>query len=94
MEELQALKGIGTPQEDQQSQLTWTLEAPRIWITKQRTNCWAQTSPFTCSRVQHGLHVGPEQLERGYPQSCCLSVRGMWSSGWAALSGLSGRRCV
>jgi hypothetical protein len=30
-------KGIGTPQEDQQSQLTCTLGAQRVWTTKQRT---------------------------------------------------------
>ena len=24
--------------------------------------------------MQLGLHVGPEQLERGYPKSCCLYV--------------------
>jgi hypothetical protein len=29
-EEFQALKGIGTPKEDQQSQLTWTLAALRV----------------------------------------------------------------
>jgi hypothetical protein len=28
---------IGIPQEDQQSQLTWTVGALRIWTTNQRT---------------------------------------------------------
>jgi len=32
--------------------------------------------------VQLGLHVGPEQLERGYPKSCYLSV------GYVLLAGL------
>jgi hypothetical protein len=32
-----ASKGIGTPQEDLQSQLTWTLEALRVCTINQRT---------------------------------------------------------
>ena len=40
--------------------------------------------------VQLGLHLGPEQLERGL-SSKLLPVHGICSYSWAALSGLSGR---
>ena len=32
--------------------------------------------------MQLGLHVGPEQLERGYPKSYCLDV------GYVVLAGM------
>jgi hypothetical protein len=40
--------------------------------------------------VQIGLHVGPQQLEWWLSQKV-LPARGICSSSWAALSGLSGR---
>jgi hypothetical protein len=40
--------------------------------------------------VQLGLHVGPEQLECGIYQKL-LSIHGICSSSWDALSGLNGR---
>ena len=41
-------------------------------------------SPHTyVSDVQLGLHVGPEQLKRGYSKSCCLSME------YVLLAGLS-----
>jgi hypothetical protein len=40
--------------------------------------------------VQLGLHVGPEQPEQGLSQKM-LPVCGIYSTSWAALSGLSGR---
>ena len=34
---ISAPKGIGTPQEDQHSQLTWTIGTIRVWTTNSRT---------------------------------------------------------
>jgi len=59
-EGLQAWKGIGTPQEDQQSQLTWALG--RISETEPPTkeHTWAGCRlPYTyVADVQLDLHVG------------------------------------
>jgi len=83
------LKGIGTAQENQQSQLTWTFGAPRNWTTNQITYMgWTHIA-----HMQHGLHVDPDQLEQGLFQKL-LSVCGICSSTSAALSGLSGRGCA
>jgi hypothetical protein len=38
--------------------------------------------------VQLGFHVGPDQLESGYPKSCCLSM------GYVLLAGLLFRASV
>ena len=59
---LQASKGIGTPQKDQQSQLTWTLVAEPP--TKEHTLAGPRP-PCTCvADMQLGLNVGPKQLEQ------------------------------
>jgi hypothetical protein len=82
---------IGTSQEDQKSQLAWTLwfsesEPP----TKEHTQARLR-SPHTCiADVQLGLHVSLELLERGLYQKL-LPVYGICFSSWAALSGLSRR---
>ena len=47
-------------------------------------------SKSKCRDVQRVLHVGLEHLEQGLSQKL-LPVHGIWSSSWAALSGLSGR---
>ena len=76
MEELRVLEGIGTPQKDKQNQLTWTLTALRDKTTKQSIHR-LYLAPPPCTYVpdvQLGLYMGPEQLEWGYPKSCCLSV--------------------
>jgi hypothetical protein len=83
-ERLRAPKGIGISQEDQQTQLTWTLGLSEIKPpTKEHTQAGPRPHCSHVADVQLSLHVGLEQLEGDcYPQSCCLS--------WAALSGLSG----
>ena len=96
-EGLQAPKEIGIPQEDNQSQLTWTLglsetEPP----TKEHTQAELRPLHTNVADVQLGLHVGPKQLEQGLSQKL-LPIRGICSSSsssWAALSGLSGRGYV
>jgi hypothetical protein len=67
-EELRTPKGIGTPQEDQQSQTKldpWGLpetEPP----TKEHTRAGlCMPPPPYVANVQLGLLVGPEQLRRG-----------------------------
>ena len=45
------------------------------------------------AEVQLGLYVGPKLLEQGLSQKL-LPVPGICFSGWAALSGLSGRGCT
>ena len=42
-------KGIRTPQEGQQNQLSWPLGALRVWTTNQRT-CTGQAFSFICSK--------------------------------------------
>ena len=82
-----ALKRIGTPEEDQQSQLTWILG---LSLNHQLKNIhWLGPMPprSYVADVQLGLHVGPEQLEWGLSKSCC-------SMCWAALSDHSGRASV
>lgn len=74
-------KGIETPQEDQQIQLTWTLGACRM-------NHQPETHSYV-AEVKLDLHVGPEQLERRLSQQ--LSVCGICSTSWTALFGFSGR---
>jgi hypothetical protein len=87
---LWALKGIGAPQEDQQSQLTWTLGALKSEPpTKEHTRAGPGPLCKYVADVQLGLHVGPEQLEQGLSQKL-LPVCGICSSSWAPLSGLSG----
>ena len=46
--------------------------------------------PTYVTDVQHGLPVGPEQVEKGLSKKL-LPVYGICSSSWAALSGLNGR---
>jgi hypothetical protein len=83
-----APKRLRTPQEDQESQLAWTLGG------SQRQNQQPKTIPRPpctyVTDVQLGLHVGPEQVEWGLSQKL-LSVSGIYSSSWAALSDLNGR---
>ena len=63
-EGLQVLKGIETPQEDQQSQIISGV--PRVWTTDQRTYRARLRLPHKyVADVQLGLHVGPKQLEQG-----------------------------
>ena len=91
-EGLKALKGIGTPQEDQQSQLTWTLGA--LNLNHQPKNVRGLSGPRSlCSYgadVQLYLHVGPEQLKQGLSQKL-LPVCRICSITWAAFTGLSGK---
>ena len=51
--------GIGTPQEDQQSQPTWTLGGSQRLNHQARMGC-----PCTyVANVQFGLYVGAQQLQ-------------------------------
>ena len=59
---LRTLNGIEIPQEDQQSQLTWTFEALKRLINQAKNICWLDTGP-SCTyvaEVQIYLHVGHE----------------------------------
>ena len=68
-EGLRALKGIGAPQEDQQSQLTWTLTAP-----KEHTR--AGLRPLPCAYIADvQLHEGPPTTGAG---AVPLSVACLW----------------
>jgi hypothetical protein len=59
-EGLWAPNRIGTPQNNQQSQLTWTLGVLRDRTTDQRTYTgWIIACTYVAD-VQLGLHVGPE----------------------------------
>ena len=86
-------EGVVTLQEDQQSQLTWTL-AWRLSesepTTKEHTGLDLGIPAYMyVADVQLGLHVGPEQLEQGLSQKL-LPAHAVCSSSWATLSGLSG----
>jgi hypothetical protein len=82
-EGMRALKGIGTPHEDQKGQLTWTLEALRLEPPTKVHKWPGPRPPHThIADVQLGLHVSPEQLELGLSQSWWLSV------GYVLLAGL------
>jgi hypothetical protein len=60
------LKGVGTPQEEQQSQLTWILGALRVWTTTQRTYTgWTQAFPYMCTRCAAWLSCGSETTGAG-----------------------------
>jgi hypothetical protein len=80
---LRALKGLGTPQEDQQTQPTWTLgglsetEPP----TKEHTQARPRPPCTYATDVQLGLHVGSKQLEWELPQKLLL-VCGICSFSW------------
>lgn len=55
---------IETPQEEQLSQLIWTLGVLRVWTTKQRTHIAILTHPCTyVADVELGFDLGPK-LER------------------------------
>jgi hypothetical protein len=88
-EGLQAPKGIGTPQEDQQSQLTWILGALRDWATNQR----AHTGWTYVADVQLSLHVGHPTTGAGVVPKAAACLWNLFPS-WAALSGLSERGCA
>ena len=90
-ESLRGLKRTGTPQEEQQSQLTWTLGgSQRLNHQPKSIQEWTALQPDTyVADVQLGLHLSPK-LEQGLSQKL-LPVCGICSSSWAALSGLSGR---
>jgi hypothetical protein len=63
-------KGIETPQEDQQIQLTWTLGACRM-------NHQPETHSYV-AEVKLDLHVGPEQLEQGLSQKLFPCMQAMF----------------
>ena len=79
------LEEIGTPQEDQQSQLIWTL-----WLSESESSSkeptWTEPRPpcTYVANVQLGLHVGPIQLVKGLTQKL-LPVHGICFSSRAAL---------
>jgi len=90
-ERIAASKGIGTPQKDQQNQLTWTLRALRVWTTNQRTYRAEPRPPHTyAAGVQLGLQVSSKQLKQGLSLKL-LPVCGIHFPNWAVFSGLGGR---
>ena len=61
-------KRMGTPQVDQQNQLTWNTGSS--WRLNHQTKSMHSLDnvPGTNEAyVQFGLHVGDQQLEQGYP---------------------------
>lgn len=72
------LRWVGTPQEDQHSQLTWTLAVLRDWRTNKKQRRLDLGLPHRCSRS-----VGLSQK--------LLPIRRICSFSWTALSGLSGK---
>ena len=91
-EGLWAPKGRGTPQKEQQSQLTWTLGALRESEppTKEHTQAEPRPPNTYVADMQLGLHVDLEQMEWGLSLKL-LPVCGIHSPNSTVLSGLSGR---
>jgi hypothetical protein len=93
-EELRAMKGIGTPQEDQQSPLTWTLGGSQRLNHQPKNIFGLDLAPNTniCSNVQLHLCVGPKHLKGAGLSLKLLPVHGICSLNSAILFGLGGRR--
>ena len=94
-EGLRDLKRTGTPQEDQQSQLTWTLRGSQRLNHQPKSMHGLDQGPLahiyqTCSLVFKQV---PQQLEMGLSLNL-LPACGSHFPNWAALSGLSGRGCT
>jgi hypothetical protein len=71
-------KGIGTPQEDQQNQLTWTPGTLRDWTANQRAYTgWTYLGlPAHIQQVFHLVFMWVlNNWNRGCPKSYCLYVR-------------------
>jgi hypothetical protein len=74
-EGMRALKAIGTPQEDQQSPLTWTLGGSQRLNHQPKSKHGLHLGPCThVADVQLGLHAGPPKDGVGdFPESVtCL----------------------
>ena len=89
-ERITAPKGIGTPQEDQQSRLTWTqgTESP----TKVSTGWTFYIYVYPCiyvAEVQLGLHASLEQREQSLSLNLLPGCASSSRNG-AAFSGLGG----
>jgi hypothetical protein len=68
-------KRIGTLQEDQRSQLTWTIWGPRDWVTKQREHGLDLGSLHICSWwAAWSSCQSSDNWSRGYPWVCSLPV--------------------
>ena len=67
----------------------------KLWSTPTNGHTWTGPKPphTDVTDVQLGLHVDPEQLERGLSQKL-LPVYGICCSSWATLSDLSSRECA
>jgi len=86
-----ALKGIGTLQEEQQSQLIWTFGALRTWSNNQDHKQAGPRSLRTYEEdVRLGLHEDPKQKKPGLSQKL-MPVYGIFSSRGATWIGLSGK---
>jgi hypothetical protein len=79
-------KGVGTPQEDQQNQLTWTLGALRD-LNHQPKNIHRLDLGLTIHIWQLCSLVFEWVLKKAIPKAVC----GIFSTNWPALSGLSGK---
>lgn len=88
------LNEIVIPQEDQQTQLSWTLGALRVWSPNQRVylNYISRHPCMYITDVQVGLHVGPKQMEWRQSKKL-LPVCGICYSSCSALYGLSRKIC-
>ena len=65
-EGLKVLKGIGTPQEDQQNQLSWTLGCFQRLSHQPRTKLvWTEDPSTYIEESQLSLHMDPQPLEQG-----------------------------
>ena len=94
-EGLKTLKMTGTPQEDQQSQLTWTLGgSQRLSHQPKSTHELNQGHGTYIADVQLSPHVGPLTTGAG---AVPKAVAHLWTPfpNWAALSVvLRERRCI
>jgi hypothetical protein len=93
-EGLKALKGIGTPQEDQQCQLTWTLGSSQRLSYQPKSIHRLDLGPWhRRSRCAVSLYVDPPTTGAGVVPKTIACLWNMFPN-MAALSGLSGRGCA
>ena len=89
-------KRTGTPQEDQQSQLTWTLEVSHTLNHQPKSEHRLDLgSLHMCSRRAAWSSCGSlNNWSQGCPWACYLPTCGSHAPKWTTSSGLSGRPCA
>ena len=88
---IEAPKGTGTSQEDQQGQLSWPLALSVSEPPPKDYTLGEPRPPCTyVTKVQLVVLVGPEQVEQELSKKL-LSICGIYSSNCSALPGLNGK---